>query len=92
VLLSRTNCFEDESSFDEGAAARNSAKIKVTRKSANKFLGKGAVEMKQKDIFLQSEGDAWFARNQQGVASHKLPDDDPLLREILDIHDQTGGG
>ncbi|MFZ4536857.1 hypothetical protein [Propionivibrio sp.] len=42
--------------------------------------------MKQKDIFLQSEGDAWFARNQQGIAIRKLPDDDPLLCEILDIH------
>ena len=42
--------------------------------------------MKQKEIFLQSEGDAWFTRNQQAVAARKLPDDDPLLCEILDIH------
>lgn len=48
--------------------------------------------MKQKEIFLQSEGNAWFTRNQQGVAARKLPDDDPLLREILDIHDNSGGG
>lgn len=41
--------------------------------------------MKQKEIFLQSEGDAWFKRNQQGVATRKLPDDDPLLREVLDL-------
>ena len=48
--------------------------------------------MKQKEIFLQSEGDAWFIRNQQGVATRKLPDDDLILREILDIHGQSGGG
>ena len=47
--------------------------------------------MKQKEIFLKSEGDAWFARNKQTVASRKLPDDDPLLIEIIDIHDQAGG-
>lgn len=41
--------------------------------------------MKQKEIFLQSEGDAWFARNQQGVATRKLPDDDALLQELLYI-------
>ena len=45
--------------------------------------------MKQKEIFLQSEGDAWFTRNQQGVATRKLPGDDPLLCEILDIHDHA---
>lgn len=41
--------------------------------------------MKQKEIFLQSEGDAWFTRNQQGVATRELPDDDALLREIIDF-------
>jgi hypothetical protein len=48
--------------------------------------------MKQKEIFLQSEGDAWFTRNQQGIAARKLPDDDALLREILNIQDHVGGG
>lgn len=48
--------------------------------------------MKQKEIFLQSEGDAWFIRNQQGVAMRRLPDDDLILREIVDINDQSGGG
>ena len=33
-----------------------------------------------------------FTRNQQTLATRKLPDDDPLLREILDIHDSTRGG
>ncbi len=41
--------------------------------------------MKQKEIFLQSEGDAWFNRNQHVVAGRKLPDDDPVLREVLDL-------
>ena len=47
--------------------------------------------MKQKEIFLQSEGDAWFTRNQQEVSIRKLPDDDPVLCEILDMHINTGG-
>jgi ubiquinone/menaquinone biosynthesis C-methylase UbiE len=46
--------------------------------------------MKQKEIFLQSEGDAWVTRNQQEVAARKLPDDDPLLCEILNIYNHTG--
>jgi hypothetical protein len=52
--------------------------------------------MKQKEIFLQSEGDAWFTRNQQGVGMRKLPDDDALLKELLLIPDfnqpKNGGG
>jgi len=40
--------------------------------------------MKQKDIFLNSEGNNWFARNVSTVAGLNLPDDDPLLLEILD--------
>ncbi len=48
--------------------------------------------MKQKKIFLQSEGDAWFARNHCDVASRKLPDDDPLLCEILDVYANVGAG
>lgn len=41
--------------------------------------------MKQKEVFLQSEGDAWFNRNREGQAAIKLPDGDPMLREILDV-------
>ena len=52
--------------------------------------------MKKKEIFLQSEGDAWFNRNQQDVATRKLPDDDALLKELLLIPDfnqpKNGGG
>ena len=47
--------------------------------------------MKQKEIFLQSEGDAWFRRNQQGLAEKKLPDDDAILREILELLPRKGG-
>ena len=41
--------------------------------------------MKQKDIFLQTEGDAWFSRNRLTVTGRKLPGDDALLQEILDV-------
>lgn len=48
--------------------------------------------MKQKEIFLQSEGDAWFTRNQQGVATRRLPDDDAVLQEIVDNLPVNAGG
>lgn len=41
--------------------------------------------MKQKDIFLQTEGDAWFQRNQQGISKRNLPEDDPILCELLKL-------
>lgn len=41
--------------------------------------------MKQKNIFLESEGNAWFERNAKLVSLHKLPESDPLLAEILDL-------
>jgi ubiquinone/menaquinone biosynthesis C-methylase UbiE len=41
--------------------------------------------MKQKEVFLNSEGDAWFKRNRQSLSAIKLPDDDPISREILDL-------
>jgi len=41
--------------------------------------------MKQKKVFLHSEGDAWFFRNQKSLSSRKLPDADPLLVEIINI-------
>ena len=46
--------------------------------------------MRQKEIFLQSEGNAWFTRNQQTLATRKLPEADPLLNEIIDIHNRSG--
>jgi ubiquinone/menaquinone biosynthesis C-methylase UbiE len=39
--------------------------------------------LKQRDVFLDSEGDAWFRRNAAGLDTRKLPDADPLLREVL---------
>lgn len=39
--------------------------------------------MNQKDVFLNSEGDAWFERNRQSLAAKVWPDDDALLGEIL---------
>lgn len=41
--------------------------------------------MRQKDIFLATEGDAWFARNRDALAQRRLPDDDAVLRELIDL-------
>lgn len=41
--------------------------------------------MKQKDVFLKSEGDAWFNRNSKKVDDIVLPDDDALLQELLKV-------
>ncbi len=41
--------------------------------------------MKQKNIFLHSEGDKWFARNRESIAARKLPDDDAILRELVEL-------
>ena len=46
--------------------------------------------MKQKKIFLKSEGDAWFFRNQQKIGGHKLSDSDFLLRELIEIFPRNG--
>ena len=46
--------------------------------------------MKQKDIFLESEGDAWFARNRSDVGRRKLPEDDLVLRELVALAAETG--
>lgn len=39
--------------------------------------------MKQRDVFIASEGDAWFRRNRGGEPASALPDTDPLLAEIV---------
>jgi ubiquinone/menaquinone biosynthesis C-methylase UbiE len=39
--------------------------------------------MKQRDVFLASEGDAWFRRNRDALGARRLPDSDPLLMQIL---------
>lgn len=41
--------------------------------------------MKQKEVFLEGEGDAWFARNAGQLARLNLAESDPLTREILQL-------
>jgi len=41
--------------------------------------------MKQKNVFLESEGDAWYERNVSALNLRKLPEEDPLLLEILNL-------
>lgn len=44
--------------------------------------------MKQKDIFLSGEGNAWFDRNAAALAKQEMPDGDPLLLELLRLQEQ----
>lgn len=39
--------------------------------------------MRQRDVFLESEGDAWFSRNVGALGARNLPDSDSVLIEIL---------
>ena len=52
--------------------------------------------MKQKDIFLAGEGNAWLTRNANALSKQSLPDSDPLLVELLNLKEQLapvqGGG
>lgn len=48
--------------------------------------------MKQKDIFLGGEGNAWFTRNAAAMAKHELPGSDPLLIELLSLKSHLAGG
>ena len=41
--------------------------------------------MKQKDIFLQTEGDAWYNRNLTAIDERNLPEGDVILSEILKL-------
>jgi ubiquinone/menaquinone biosynthesis C-methylase UbiE len=41
--------------------------------------------MKQRDVFLQSEGDAWFARNPVTASAPELAQSDLLLGAILEL-------
>lgn len=43
--------------------------------------------MTQKQIFLDSEGDAWYARNSKAMDMRALPQGDPLLSEVLKLHE-----
>ena len=40
---------------------------------------------KQRDVFLESEGNAWFARNARSLEARQLPEADPVLVELLGI-------
>lgn len=44
--------------------------------------------MKQKDIFLSGEGNAWFDRNADALVKQEMPDSDPLLLELLSLQVQ----
>ncbi len=49
--------------------------------------------MKQKEIFLATEGDAWLARNRVSLSTRQAhPDDDPVLRELSDFLPADAGG
>lgn len=48
--------------------------------------------MKQKEIFLESEGNAFFERNAAAIRAVRLPDSDPLLLGILDVLPQRAEG
>ena len=41
--------------------------------------------VKQSEVFLQSEGNAWFRRNHQALQARVLPQDDPLLRTLVTL-------
>jgi ubiquinone/menaquinone biosynthesis C-methylase UbiE len=39
--------------------------------------------LKQRDVFLQSEGDAWFERNHDNVKAKSLDENQPVLSAVL---------
>lgn len=41
--------------------------------------------IEQKNIFLQSEGDAWFRRNQKALLARTLPHQDRLLPDLIEL-------
>lgn len=47
------------------------------------------MAMQQKDIFLESEADAWFQRNQVAIARKNFATDDPVTATIIDIAAQA---
>jgi SAM-dependent methyltransferase len=36
----------------------------------------------QKQVFLESEGDAWYRRNREGLARRKFPEEDAIIAEL----------
>ena len=47
--------------------------------------------MRQKDIFLSGEGNAWLTRNAVVLAKHEQPGSDPLLMELLSLKSHLAG-
>lgn len=47
--------------------------------------------MKQKEVFAQSEGNAWFSRNAAAQAARHLPQDDDVLVQILRLPQPAQG-
>lgn len=41
--------------------------------------------MKQKDTFLNTEGNEWFKRNKANIDKRKFPEDDRLLMECIEL-------
>lgn len=41
--------------------------------------------MKQKEIFMQSEGDAWYQRNKETLSERHLPEGDIVLTELVNL-------
>ncbi len=41
--------------------------------------------VKQKEIFLRTEGNAWFNRNRTAIDGRNLPEEDDILVEISKI-------
>ncbi|USR89921.1 class I SAM-dependent methyltransferase [Phormidium yuhuli AB48] len=39
----------------------------------------------QKEVFLESEGDRWLSRNKERCTQRSLPQDDPILLQIIDL-------
>jgi len=48
--------------------------------------------MKQKDVFLESEGDAWYERNARALQARELPGSDPVLAQIIDLTPRPAAG
>jgi ubiquinone/menaquinone biosynthesis C-methylase UbiE len=49
------------------------------------FIRHSVTDVRQRDAFLEKEGNAWYERNATRLGERKLPEGDPLLREILDL-------
>jgi ubiquinone/menaquinone biosynthesis C-methylase UbiE len=43
------------------------------------------AEVTQKDAFIESEGDAWYTRNVAALGARKLPEQDPVLMDIIGL-------